>query len=229
MTKSRHINTPRYSWTEEATALVVRDYANRPATEIAAQLGVKVHVVYKRAEKLGLKKSAEFYVSQGSGRISALLARGIDHRFKKGWPSARKGQPFPTRGRMGLTQFKKGQVPHNARYQLGDRRINSEGYLDRKISNDRKGALNWTAEHRLVWIESNGPIPPGHVVAFKEGRRTTDLEKITVDALELITNKENLRRRSVHALYPKEVVQLIQLKGAIRRQINKRERNASHD
>jgi protein gp37 len=47
MTKSRHINTPRYSWTEEATALVVRDYANRAATEIAAQLGVKVHVVYK--------------------------------------------------------------------------------------------------------------------------------------------------------------------------------------
>jgi hypothetical protein len=141
----------------------------------------------------------------------------------------RKGKPFPTRGRMGLTQFKKGQVPHNARYAIGDRRVNGEGYLDRKVSNDRKGGLNWTAEHRLVWVEAKGPIPPGHVVAFKPGRKTTELEKITVDALEIITNQEHLRRHSLHTKYPPAVTQLIQLKGAIRRQLNRRLREKRND
>jgi hypothetical protein len=224
MTKSRGILTPRHRWTEDEIALVRRDYANRKAGDIASEIGVKIHVVHKMATKLGLKKSREFLASEASGRLSKLLARGIDHRFKKGWPNEhRRGKPFPTRGRMGLTQFKKGQTPHNARFAIGDRRVNSEGYLDRKISNDRKGALNWTAEHRLVWMEANGPIPPGHLVAFKQGRRTTELEKITLDALELITYAEHCRRHSMHTNYPPEVVQLIQLKGAIRRQVHKLE------
>jgi hypothetical protein len=229
MTKSRGILTPRHRWTDEEIERVKRDYPNRKAGVLAAELGVKIHVVHKIAQKLGLKKSAEFLSSEASGRMSRLLARGIDHRFKKGWASPRAGKPFPTRGRMGLTQFKKGQRPHNARFGIGDRRVNSEGYLDRKIRDDLKGALNWTAEHRLVWIEANGPIPRGHVVAFKQGCRTTELEKITPDALELISNAEHLRRHSLHTMYPKEVVQLIQLKGAIRRQINRRERHEEQD
>jgi hypothetical protein len=229
VTKSRGILTPRHRWTDSEIVLLRSDYANRKAQAIADELGVKVHVVHKMAQKLGLKKSVEFLASEASGRLSKLLARGIDHRFKKGWPSARAGKPFPTRGRMGLTQFKKGQKPHNARFAIGDRRINSEGYLDRKIRNDLKGGLNWTAEHRLVWIEANGPIPPGHVVTFKEGRRTTELAGITPDALELITHSANLRRHGMHARYPKEVVRLIQLKGAITRQLRRRENDAKQN
>jgi len=229
MTKSRGILTPRKRWSDDELALLRRDYANRPAQAIADAIGVKIHVVYKKAEALGLKKSPIFLSSTASGRMSNLHVLGLAHRFANGWPSARKGQPFPTRGRMALTQFKKGQVPHNARYGIGDRRVNSLGYLDRKISVGRKGALNWTAEHRLVWIEANGPIPPGHVVAFKSGRRTTELTLITVDALELLTNEEHLRRHSLHTRYPQEVVQLIQLKGAIRRQVNQRGRREKQD
>jgi hypothetical protein len=229
MTKSRGILPARKRWTDDELALLRRDYPHRPAQEIADELGIKVFIVYKKARTLRLTKSAEFLTSGESGRISKARPLGIEHQFKKGWASPRKGKPFPTRGRMGLTQFKKGQAPHNAQFQIGDRRINSEGYLDRKVSTHRKGGLNWIAEHRLVWIEAKGPIPPGHMVAFKPGRRTTDLDLITLDALELITNAEHMRRHNLHTKYPKEVVQLIQLKGAIARQIHKRERNAKQN
>lgn len=228
MTKSRGILPPRKRWSAEELDMLRRDYPKRRADRIAADIGVKIHLVYAMAHRLGLHKSPEFLSSEQSGRTSALRPRGVGNRFQKGWPSARKGQAFPTRGRMGLTQFKTGNRPHNARFQIGDRRINSLGYLDRKISTDKRGGLNWTAEHRLVWIAANGPLPTGHVVVFKAGCRTTELSKITLDALELVTNEEHMRRHSYHNNYPKKVGELIQLKGAITRQINKRERE-SHE
>jgi hypothetical protein len=45
---------------------------------------------------------------------------------------------------------------------------------------------------------------------------------ITLGRLELISRAENMRRNSYHTRYPKEVAQLIQLRGALNRQINKR-------
>lgn len=228
VTKSRGILTPRKRWSGDELACLHRDYPDKSAHEIAVALAVKIHVVYAMAKKLGLRKSAMFLAGERSGRLTGEEAPGKQFRFRKGGPSPREGKPFPTRGRMGLTQFKKGHMPHNARFRIGDRRINSEGYLDRKISTDRKGALNWKAEHRLIWIEANGPIPDGHVVAFKPGRRTTDLRLITLDALELVTLEEHMRRHTVHNL-PKELVQVIQLKGALQRQINKREQDAKQN
>jgi hypothetical protein len=41
------------------------------------------------------------------------------------------------------------------------------------------GALyrNWVAVHRLVWEQAHGPVPPGHIVVFRPGRHTTDLDE----------------------------------------------------
>jgi hypothetical protein len=82
---------------------------------------------------------------------------------------------------------------------------------------------NWVPVHRLVWIEHHGPIPAGHAVAFKPGQHTSVLEEITLDRLELVSRAELMRRNTYHK-YPKEIAQLIQLRGALQRQINKRER-----
>jgi hypothetical protein len=224
VTKSRGINAPKFKWTPERVELLRRKYPDTLAQVIASELGAGLNAIYKKATTLGLKKSADFNASERSGRLRPGDDRGKEHRFQKGWPSPRLGKPFPTRGRMGTTQFKKGSKPHNARYQLGDRRISSEGYVDRKIREDRRGGQNWEAEHRLVWKEAHGQIPPGHLVTFKPGRFTTELAKITVDALELVTREEHLRRHTLHNL-PKDLVQVIQLKGAVTRQINKRARN----
>ena len=78
--------------------------------------------------------------------------------------------------------------------------------------------------HRLVWIEANGPVPDGHVVRFKPGRRTTDVEMITLDAIECVTLAQNMKRNSFRNNYPPEVVKLIENRAHLQRMINKRQR-----
>ena len=80
--------------------------------------------------------------------------------------------------------------------------------------------------HRLVWEAACGAVPDGHIVVFRPGRKTTDPDKITLDALELLTRAENMRRNSVHSKYPPEVARLVQLRGALTRQINRKAKEA---
>jgi hypothetical protein len=54
--------------------------------------------------------------------------------------------------------------------------------------------------------------------------KTILIEEITLDRLECISRRENMQRNTVHN-YPAPIPQLIQLKGALQRQINKRERH----
>jgi uncharacterized membrane protein len=65
-------------------------------------------------------------------------------------------------------------------------------------------------------------LPPGHAVAFRNG----DRRDMRPDNLELITRQELMRRNSVQNL-PKPIVSTIQLLGALKRQIRRRERHAS--
>lgn len=80
----------------------------------------------------------------------------------------------------------------------------------------------------LVWCEANGPLPKGHMVVFKAGRFSNQLEHITLDAVECITLAENMRRNSRHNL-PPEVNQLVSIKGAITRQVNRITREAQEN
>lgn len=107
---------------------------------------------------------------------------------------------------------------------IGSLRVNSDGYLDRKVRDKGLPQRRWEGVHRLLWRKAHGPIPRGHAVAFRAGRRTTDLDKITLDALELVSRQELMRRNSYHTNYPKEIGLVIQLRAALVRQINRRER-----
>lgn len=200
-------------------------YANTSTIELARQLGCKLHIAYAKANKLGLKKSVEFLASEQSGRVSKSNNHGsAKTRFTKGHQTWSKGKlGLDMGGRSHDTRFRKGERPRNW-MPIGAHRVNSLGYLDRKVSEHRRGGLNWTAVHRLVWIEAHGPIPRGHVLTFRPGRRSVVLAQITLDAIELITRKEHARRNSYHTNYPAAIGELIRLKGQITRQIRRRER-----
>lgn len=119
------------------------------------------------------------------------------------------------------TRFKPGQSPHNT-HAIGSYRITKDGTLQRKISNaSGNNSKRWRGVHELVWSEENGTVPAGHIIVFKHGRRTNKIEEITIDRVECISLAENMRRNSVHNL-PKELAELVQLRGALNRQINKR-------
>ena len=152
-------------------------------------------------------------------------------RFKPGhasWNKGRKG--WTAGGRSAETRFKRGCCNGRAGrlvVPVGTYRISSDGYLDRKIgTTPGNNNLRWKPVHRLVWIEAHGPIPAGHAVVFKQGRRTTELARITLDALELVTRQELMRRNSLWTRMPRPLAEVIQLRGALNRKIRRREKAA---
>ena len=227
MTKSRHINRPPQRWTAGELRILRREYPNVPTQKLADRLHRHISSVYRHAYLLGLKKSDEFLAGPYNGRMHKGHAeRGAAYRFKKGQVPPNKGlrRPGWGPGRMKETQFRKGQIPHTWK-PIGTEVINKDGYLVRKVSDVGLQRHKWLPVHRIVWMEAHGQIPRGWIVCFKAGRRTIVAKDITVDALELLTLRENMLRNSYHTNYPKEIGRLIQLRGALNRQIRRRERS----
>jgi hypothetical protein len=230
MTKSRNILGPRTVWTEAKLQLLRDLYPNRRAAEMADQLGIKLHIVYRKAVKLGLKKSAEFLASADACRLRRGDNVGAEFRFGKGHIPANKGlrQPGLAIGRMAETQFKKGRpASESSNYKpVGTYRVNRDGHLEQKVTDDPTiyPARRWRPVYRLVWEEANGPIPKGHLVRFKPGTATVDVDQITVDKLECVTRVQHMKDHTFHQYGP-EIAKLVQLRGALSRQINKREKN----
>ena len=210
-----------------------RFYPHLTGADMAGILKRTASSVFQRAKKLGLQKSSEFLASERSGRVQ----RGKQNpemrasHFKPGlvpWNKGKKGLTGVQEA-CRATQFKKGQMSGAAQHNyqpIGTLRICADGYLERKVTDDHPvPARRWVAVHRLVWEAANGPIPAGHIVRFKAGMKTTDLEQITVDRLECITRADNARLNHPARRDP-EYFRLVQLKGAITRQVNRIAREA---
>ncbi|MBC3932009.1 HNH endonuclease family protein [Undibacterium curvum] len=216
MTKSRGILT-RAKWTAEKIEILKQQYADQLAADIASSLGMKTHHIYRKAKALGLKKSAEFYSGEKSGRTNGQHGKGT--RFFKGQTSWNQGLKGLNLGGK-QTQFKPGQTAPNTQ-AIGSYRITKDGTLQRKISNNKGSNSNrWRGVHELVWVESNGAVPEKHIVVFKPGTRTTVLDEITIEKVECISLAENMKRNTVHNL-PKELVEVVRLRAVINRKINR--------
>jgi hypothetical protein len=218
MSKSRGIHKPRAIWTEDQVETLRRQYPNFKTENVAFMVGHSLEQTYRKAQALGLKKTAEFLASGAAGRLDGI--KGGATRFGKGHATWNKGMKGLQIGGES-TQFRPGQLPHNTQ-PIGSLKVTDDGILRRKVSEGKgSSSKRWRAVHELVWIEANGPVPPKHIVVFKPGMKTAALDEITVDRVECITLAENMRRNTVHN-YPKEIAQLVILRGALNRQINKR-------
>lgn len=213
----------RRRWTPDEIAHLRLWFPDHATIEVARALGRPYTSVAQKAAVIGLVKSEAYLNSPRSGRLDGV--RGMGTRFQPGLTPWNKGLSYQAGGRSVETRFKPGRAPQESRnyVPIGTLRINRDGYLERKVTDDQALAPSrrWTAVHRLVWVKVHGQIPDGHAVCFKPGRRTTELEAITLDALELVTRGELMRRNTFHR-YGKDVARLVQLRGAITRQINKR-------
>lgn len=221
----------RHRWTPAELDLLHSMYPECHTQDVAAWIGRTVGQCYQAAAARGLRKSADYLASDSAARIQ----RGQQHpsmianRFQKGLTPWNKGQHYVAGGRSAETRFKPGRKPEEARnYQpIGSHRICADGYLERKVTDDPRlvPARRWVAVHRLVWEAERGPIPAGHIVRFKPGQKTAVLEEITADRLECITRADNARSNHPARRGP-ELFRLIQLKGAITRQVNRIAREA---
>lgn len=228
MTRSKTGRPPRTFWTPEEDTLLREIYPDVTAAECSRRIGRTKASVFQRARILGLKKSEAFVLSDRSGRVQrgqqnpAMAAT----RFPKGHKPWNKD----TKGVAGQhpnckkAQFKKGSLQGKAAMVVKPvgHQVVREGVLYQKVNNDLPMQNRYRSVHGLVWEAAHGPIPPGHKVVFRIGYHTTVAEFITVDRLELVTHAELMRRNSFHNRYPKEVGQLIQLKGQLTRKINRK-------
>ncbi len=226
MTKSRRINQPRRYWTAEEDSLLALLYPDCHAEDVAALMGLMRYQVYNRVHSLRLHKSAEWYASITAGRIQ----RGKQHpsmvatRFKPGLMPWNKGIHYKAGGRSAETRFKPGSRPQTWR-PIGSYRTMG-GYLQRKETDTGYPPRDWVPVHRTVWADANGPMPARHVVIFKPGRYTVELQKIAADGLECISRGELAKRNHPRNKSP-ELAKLVQLKGAITRQVNRINKEAA--
>jgi hypothetical protein len=216
---------PQTKWTAEMESIVEKRYADTPTAKLAKLLGTTESAVYWKARVLGIKKSAEYLAGPHACRLRLGDGGNIGkpYRFKKG------GTPW-NKGLLGIdlggkeTRFKPGHISGMAAEAcrpIGTERESKGGYLERKVHDGMPLQSRWRAVHLIVWEAENGPLPPGHVIAFKD----SDKRNFALANLELVSRAEMMRRNSYHNYGP-EVARLVQLKGAITRQINKREKQA---
>lgn len=222
MTTPERIRRRRRAWTRREIAIVRRRYPHEPTARLCREMKRSTFSMYGLVHKLGLHKSADYTRAKRARERKRLRTSGVPFRFPKGHVPANKGlrRPGYAPGRMSETQFKKG---HRSKWMpVGSYRISSDGYLDRKVSDTGYGPRDWKSVHRLIWIAAHGPIPPHHKIAFRRGRRSAVLAEITLDALELVTDREMMVRNSYHNNYPKELGEVIRLRAQVQRQINRR-------
>lgn len=214
MTKPHHPRRKaiRHVWTEAEIATLRERYPNTLTATLAAEMGVPINAIHGAAAKHGIRKTDEYKSEQAK-----LAGHGVGSRFKPGHATWNKGIPFQSGGRSAETRFKKGHPVHNHR-PLGSTRINADGYIEIKIEEPAK----WGQLHREVWKQHHGSYPPpGISITFRDENR----QNCAIDNLTTATRQDLLARNSCHNHGP-EVAQLIQLRGAISRQINRRTKQA---
>ena len=195
-------------WSEADLHTLHALYANTNNVELGQLLDRTERAVNAMGKKRGLSKSPEFMAQHTA-------------RFKAGLTPWNAGTRYQAGGRSAETQFKPGQRPHTW-VPIGSLRIDRNGLLQRKVSDAPGGPhKRWRSVHELVWIEHHGPVPDGHVTVFKPGQKTVDPEQITVDRVECISRAELMRRNSAWTTLPPELARLVQLRGALNRQINR--------
>jgi hypothetical protein len=112
-------------------------------------------------------------------------------RRQKGDIPHNKGKKMPPEvyEKVKATMFQAKHKPHNTRFDGAEtfRHHRSGAYWYMRTEEGK-----WRLKHRLLWEEANGPVPPRHNIVFRDG----DVNNITLENLELVTNAELMRRNS---------------------------------
>ena len=204
-------------WTQEEIDNLSRLYPNHYAREIAGILGRGISSIHCKARDLGIESSREKI--QRAGYEASKSPASIAARFQNGSVPLNKGKKVSPEiyAKMQPTMFKIGQTPANHR-DVGSERVNVDGYIEIKVAEPNR----WRLKHRVIWEQVNGAIPKGYNVQFKNHNR----QDCRIENLYLISKAEQMaKENSFWAKYPKEIQEIIHLKGVVNRAIHKVEKN----
>lgn len=222
---SRHysrINRARSYWNDALDEIITLMYPDTSTEAIAELLGMEPRRVYCRATQLGVQKTGAYLSAMQRERVRRNPQIYEKSHFKPGhksWNKGMKGLQLSTE----RTRFKPGNIPPTTvpvgteRWTTpGPKDMNPRSYLQRKVAEPNV----WRLVHHIVWEEAHGPIPPGHIVRFK----TPDTTDISSSNLMCVTRAENSRMNSPWHTLPRELAELVHLRGQLTRQINKSNR-----
>lgn len=163
---------------------------------------------------MGLKKSEAFMKMELERQAERIRMVGVQSRYHKGREPENKGKPMPKEvyEKVKRTMFKKGNKPHNTKYD-GHERISKDGYAEIRV---RLG--KYVLKHRHIWEQANGKVPTGYIVVFKD----RNPNNIVLDNLELISREENMLRNTIHR-FPAELKSTIRLVNKLKRTINEKQ------
>jgi hypothetical protein len=204
-------------FTSEEDQFIEDHYLSLPAFVIEKLLGRAKGTVRQRMPLLGLLLPETIKAGFINGSF-----------FKKGTVPANKGKKiseYVSPEKINIikrTQFKKGQLPKNTLFDNAVvKRKDKTGIIYLYV---RVKQAQWIPLQRHIWEQYNGPIPPRHNIIFKD-RNTFNCN---LDNLEMVSNAELLNRNSAHRFGP-DLFKIIQLRGALNRQINKRLKQLSNE
>lgn len=198
-------NKKQKHYTKEDDELLRKFYPTMRAAELGEMIGRSDKSVIGRANKLGLKKDRDFMIECSKAG-----------QFKKGQTPPNKGKKWDDflskeqQERSRSTLFGKGHMPHN-HVPVGTEAKTTDGYWKVKVGEPKE----WKFKHIMLWEEHHGAVPEGMFVYFKDRNR----DNVTIENLA-ITNRADHGYRTMQNR-PMELKQLYQLKGALRRQLNK--------
>lgn len=208
----------RKPWSLQDEARLVLLYPDTPMPELVAAFGRPYWSVYNKAYALGLRRSEQYLASEHACRLRRENNPGVGSRFQKGQTSWNKGVSYAAGGRSAETRFKTGTLNGKAALLLqpiGTERVTKDGIRQRKIRDDGPTQRRWKSVHMILWEETNGAVPPGHIVVFCD-KNTKNIE---IGNLELITRAENMRRNTIHR-YPPELKETIRQLGKLKKAIS---------
>lgn len=194
-------------WTPEDLVALKRNYPDTDNITLGRMFRRSESSIQNQASKYGWRKS-EAHMAKNPGC------------FKPGLVPWNKGTNFSPPGSE-HTRFQKGHKPATW-LPIGSERVTKDGYLERKMTDTGYPPRDWVAVSHIEWEKNNGrPVPKGHAVIFRDG----DKRNFASANLELISRAELMRRNSYLNL-PEPLPQIVQLRGALNRKINRRSNQA---
>ena len=189
--------------TEEDYAKIRREYLTKPIKRLAAEIGTSHSTIRRLLRKWNLVIPPEI-----------IEQRKKDSYYHKGHEPANKGKKQTSYmtpeaiARTAKTRFKKGDLPHNTRYD-GHERISIDGYVEIRVKSS-----HYRLKHIVEWEKVNGKLPDSHCLLCQDGEKTNT----SPDNWKLTSRAENMFRNSKHN-FPEEVIPSLVLVNQINNQL----------
>jgi hypothetical protein len=200
-------------WSVHEDRILQRIYSDRHTRDVARYLPGRSAVgIHKRARKLGIFKTFRRW----SVREDRILRRIYSHRRTGdvvcNLPGRSVASLHQRAQKLGLS--KNPRVMATGYVPVGTTRKH-HGYWMVKVGEPTQ----WRRLHRVVWEATHGPVPRGALVTFRDG----DADNCAPENLVLTTRQDIMRQHTYHN-YPQPIPHLVQLRGILTRQINRRAR-----